>query len=524
MPIGSREGPFWRDRLTLPWKVRTITRAAGAPRCAERRGEVPEEKAPILTDEVLESSAPPATAEAQETAPDTGLDAGNAQTPAHAHDHAGHSHAPTLNPELRREVFVEAPADVVSKAFAKTIKRYQKMARIPGFRPGKVPELTVRNRFARELRQEVMEALVNDRFRAAVEEQNLQPLGQPQVTELNLFDGQPLRFRAEFEVAPQIDVTGFEDVKVDKPTTTLDDAEYNGEIDRMLDSYATIETVEEDRELQDGDWAEIQFTGKRRETDGNAPDPGIAERTEDVQGEDVMVEIGGANTLPAFTEALRGKKPGQEFQIEVDYPKDFGDLRLAGQTVTYEVKVGAIKKKVLPERDADFAKQLGDFDSFEAFEADLRDRATKRKQGTAEQDAKGKLVDALVERFHFPVPESFVQQQIDIRLDRGLRALAQQGMTEDQMRQLDFVRLRDAQRDEALKEVKASLLLDAIAAKENVEVKEEDLQRELMMLSIQSRQPYEQVRERMQNDGGLQRMREQMRREATATTLYEKMA
>lgn len=473
-----------------------------------------------MTNEVLETSAPSADVEAQAIAPTSDAE----QNETHTHDHAGHAHGPTLNPELRREIYVEAPAEQVSKVYAKTIKRYQKQARIPGFRPGKVPEVTIRNRFARELRQEVMEALVNDRFRAAVEEQNLQPLSQPQVTELNLVDGQPLRFRAEFEIAPEIDVTGYQEVTVEKPTTTLDDTEYTAELDRMLDAYATIETVEEDRELQDGDWAEIQFTGKRRETDGSAPDPTITERTEDVQGEDVMVEIGGANTLPAFTEALRGKKVGQEFQIEVEYPRDFGDLRLAGQTVTYEVKVSAIKKKVMPERDADFARQLGEFDSFEAFETDLRDRVTKRKQDAASQDAKGKLVDALAERFQFPVPESFVQQQIDVRLDRGLRALAQQGMTEDQMRQLDFVRLREAQRDEAVKEVKASLLLDTIAARENVEVREDDLQRELMMMSIQSRQPYEQVRERMQNDGGLQRMRDQMRREATATMLYEKIA
>ena len=129
-----------------------------------------------------------------------------------------------------------------------------------------------------------------------------------------------------------------------------------------------------------------------------------------------------------------------------------------------------------------------------------------------------------MQKFNFPIPESFVQQQVDVRLDRGLRALAQQGMPEEQMRQLDFVRLREAQRDEALKEVKASLLLDTIAQKADVQVNEEDLQRELMMASMQSRQPYEQLRERMQNDGSLQRMREQMRREQTATMLYEKMA
>ena len=116
-----------------------------------------------------------------------------------------------------------------------------------------------------------------------------------------------------------------------------------------------------------------------------------------------------------------------------------------------------------------------------------------------------------------------MQQQIDVRLDRGLRALAQQGMTEEQMRRLDFIRLREAQRDEALKEVKASLLLDAIAAKADIRVNEEDVQRELMMAAMQNRQPYEQLRDRMQNDGSLQRMRDQMRREQTATMVYEKM-
>ena len=252
--------------------------------------------------------------------------------------------------------------------------------------------------------------------------------------------------------------------------------------------------------------------------------PAIEERTEDVQGDDVLVEVGGKNTLPAFTEALRGKKAGEQFSVEVDYPKDFGDLRLAGQTVNYDVNVVAMKKKTFPERNEEFAKQLGDFDSWDAFETSLRESVTNRKKQGVEQEAKSKLVDALVQKFNFPIPESFVQQQVDVRLDRGLRALAQQGMPEEQMRQLDFVRLREAQRDEALKEVKASLLLDTIAQKADVQVNEEDLQRELMMASMQSRQPYEQLRERMQNDGSLQRMREQMRREQTATMLYEKMA
>ena len=439
------------------------------------------------------------------------------------HDHAGHTHtqAPSLNPELMREVAVEVPADEVSKAYAKVTKRYQKMARIPGFRAGKVPESLVRNRFAKELRQEVMDSLVQERFRAEMESQNLQPISQPQIIELNLQDEQPLRFRAQFEVAPVIDISGYDTVSVERPSVTLEEAEFDAEMERVLDSHATIEPVEEDRSLQDGDWAEISFKGARRRPEGDTSEPA---ETDEIEGEQVMVEIGGKNTLPAFNDALRGQPKGSEFDLEVSYPSDFGDVRLAGLTVDYNVTVNAIKRKEYPEKNDEFAAQLGDYETWGAFTTSLRENATNGKKQNAEGEAKGKLVDALVEKFQFPVPESFVQQQVDVRLDRGLRALAQQGMTREQMQALDFARLRDAQRDEAIKEVKASLILDKVAEAMNVQVKDEDIERELMILSIQSREPLEQLRQRMSQDGGFDRMREQMRREATATALYEKMA
>ncbi|MGI4756101.1 MAG: trigger factor [Janthinobacterium lividum] len=431
--------------------------------------------------------------------------------------------SPALNPELTREVAVEVPADEVSKAFSKIVRRYQKMARIPGFRAGKVPESLIRGRFAKEVRQEVMDSLVQDRFRSEMESANLQPISQPQIIELNLQDEQPLRFRAQFEVAPVVDVTGYETVTVERPSVQLEDAEYDAELDRVMDAHATIETVEDDRPLADGDWAEISFKGARRKTEGETI-PEEAAETDEIEGEDVMVEIGGKNTLPAFNDALRGQSKGQEFDLEVVYPADFGDVRLAGLTIDYNVKVNAIKRKTYPEKNDDFAKQLGDFETWDAFSSTLRENATNGKKQNAENEAKGKLVDTLVEKFNFPVPESFVQQQIDVRLDRGLRALAQQGMTREQMQTLDFARLRDAQRDEAVKEVKASLILDKIAETTDVQVKDEDVERELMILSMQSREPLEQLRERLSGDGSINRIREQMRREATATALYEKMA
>jgi trigger factor len=443
----------------------------------------------------------------------------------HDHDHA-HQHAPSLNPKLTREIEVEVGADEVSKSFKTVVKRYQKLARIPGFRAGKVPESLIRSKFAKEVRQEVLESLVSERFRKAITEQKLRPVSEPQLLDMQLLDGQPLKFKAAFEVAPEIDITGYDSVRVSKPDAALTDDEYAAELNRVLDSHATVEPVEEDRALVDGDWAEIQFRGEVKDLAQTVTEDGVqnASTQAPITGEDVLIEIGGKNTLAAFNDALRGTKAGQELKFEVEYPADFGERRLAGQTVNYDVTVKGIKHKSFPERDAEFAKQLGNYESWDDFETKLREHASDRKKSSLDNAAKDKMLGELIERFQFPVPESFVQQQIEARLDRGLRALAQQGMSVEDMRKLDFVRLREAQRDQAVNEVKASMVLDRIAEVEDVTVSDEDVDRELLMLSIQSREPLEALRERLSKDGGLDRIREQMRREKTGSVLYEKLS
>ena len=442
----------------------------------------------------------------------------------HSHEHAGHTHGPqpTMNPELMREISVEVDADTVKKAFRAVYKKYSRLARIPGFRVGKVPEGVIRNRFAKEVRQEVLDELVSQRFQAQLAEEKIQPVSQPQLTNLMLLEGQPLQFKAAFEVLPAVDIAGYESTPVTKVDSSLSDAEYDAEMARILDQHATVETIEEDRPLVDGDWAEIQFTGDvQPPPEGKTQDPELAEP---ITGEDVLIQVGGSNTLAAFTEALRGRKVGDEMDFEVTYPDDFGEPRLAGQTVKYNVTLKALKKKTYPEKDEEFARQLGGYESWEDFEKNLRDMAAGRKKSSVEAQAKEDMVTAWIERFQFPVPETFVQAQIDARLDRGLRALAQQGMTADDMRKLDFARLRDAQRDQAVSEVKASLILDKVAEAEGITVADDELERELLMLSIQSREPLDTLRDRMAKDGSIERMREQMRREKTATAVYEKLA
>jgi len=459
------------------------------------------------TEDTVETKPTPETAEAtheQDSAHE-----------GHDHEHEGHDHehqhGPVLNPECTRELILDVDAAEVSKAYRKTIAGYRKYAKIPGFRAGKVPETVIKRRYEGEIRKEVIDSLLPGRFNKAVTELGVKPVGEPQVTELTIEDGEPLHVKAVFEYIPEFSIEGYQSVTVEKPTVEITEEEYQQELDQLRESRATVEPVEEDRALVDGDWAQISYQGQ---VEGEAAP---------VAGEDSLVEIGGKDTVEAFTNSLRGAKAGQELKAEVIYPADYAEPKLAGKTVSYDVTVKAIKKRTVPVLDDDFAKELGNYENLAALEARIREHLAERKRRSVEGETKDRLMAALIERFAFPIPESLVQEQIEARLERGLRALAAQGMETEQMRKLDFGRLRAAQRDGAIAEVKASLLLDRIALDEKIEIADEEMDHELQMAALQSREPIDTLRSRLTEDGGLARIREQLRREKVAAVLYERL-
>ena len=431
------------------------------------------------------------------------------------HDHEGHTHqhGPVFNPECIKEVVLDIPAEEVAKAYRTVSGNYRKYAKIPGFRAGKVPESVVKRRFAAEIKKDVIDGLLPGRFNKAVAELAVRPVGQPQVTELTVEDGQPLHVKAVFEYVPPFSIEGYQSVTVPKPSVEITEEEFQAELAQLRESRSTVEPVEEDRPLKDGDWAQITYKGQIEGDLNAAP----------IAGEDSLVEIGGKDTVDAFSSALRGAKPGQELKAEVIYPADYGEVHLAGKTVAYEVEVKAIKKRTLPVLDDDFAKELGAYESYADLEQRVREHLAARKRRSLEAETKDRLFAALTERYPFPIPESLVQEQIDARLDRGLRALAAQGMDTEQMRKLDFARLRAAQRDSASAEVRTFILLDRIAQEENISVSDEEMDHELQLAALQSREPLDTLKVRLTEDGGLARIREQLRREKTASVMYERL-
>lgn len=414
------------------------------------------------------------------------------------------------NPCLR-EVSVEVPAEKVAGEMQALIAKYQKLARLPGFRKGRAPATVIRQRFAEELRSDVIEQLVPRYFRSEVTKQGLAPVSQPRVTDLEMQEGEPLRFKASFEVLPPIEVSGYKDLRAEKPDTRVTDEDIEHQVQHLREQRAKFTDIQ-GSSLGDGDFAEVSFSGMPQE--GGEP----------ITVKDVMVEIGGKNTVPEFSDNLRGASAGDERRFDVRYAEDFSDKRLAGKTISYAATVSSVKQKELPALDEEFAKSLGEFDSVEALRKRIRENLEHEKQHRAEREAKEKLVEELVQRNEFPVPESLVEHQVDVRLERGLRALAAQGLASEQMQKMDLPRLRAGQREAALREVKASLILDKIAEAEKIEVSDEDMEKELEGLAQQTKQTVEAIRARLTREGALERIRDRMRNEKALDFLYRRSA
>src|SRR4051794_40325854 len=313
----------------------------------------------------------------------------------HDHDHEHeHSHGPVLNPDCTRELVLDVPAEDVSKSFRRVTRQYQKHAKIPGFRPGKVPDAVIQRRFGAEIRKEVIDTLLPERFNQAVRDLGVTPVGQPQVTELTVDEGSPLHVKAVFEFIPAFSIEGYKDVTVPKPPVDVTEEEVQHELMSLRESRATVEPVEEDRAIVEGDWAQITYKGV---IEGEPESQEAA--AEPVAGEDTLVEVGGNDTVEAFTSALRGAKPGQTLNVSAAYPDEYPEKRLAGKTVDYTIEVKGIKKRNLPDLNDEFAREVGQFENVAELEKRVRENLANRKRRAVEAETKDKLFAALIERF-----------------------------------------------------------------------------------------------------------------------------
>jgi trigger factor len=399
------------------------------------------------------------------------------------------------------------PVEEVESETGRVMADVQKRAKLPGFRPGKAPASLIRKQFAGDIRQRVLESLIPKFLHKQFEAENLSVVGTPDITDVHLHDGEPLRFKAEFDVVPEIELKEYKGVEVPYHDPEVTDEDVAKRIEELRQAKADYSNVDP-RPIVDGDFAVVSL-----ETVTGA-------ESEPIKQDETVLEIGGAETFPAFSENLRGASPGDEKEFSVPYPEDYGNKRLAGKTVAFKARVKGIRKKELPELNDDFAQDLGDYRNLDELRDAIRKNIFAQRQYEAQQAAKDKIVEKLVDDHDFPVPETFIERQIRNRVEQSLRALASEGVDPASLK-LDWGKVKETQREKATREVKASLLLSKVAEREAIHATRDEVDREVEKIARQQREPVAAVQMRFEKDGTLGRIANHIQTEKTLNLLFE---
>jgi trigger factor len=407
----------------------------------------------------------------------------------------------------RRELDLEIPADEVTKAVERVAKDFAKVARVPGFRPGKAPITLIRRRFADDIKGEVLQSLVPEHIERAVTEQKLTPVSQPQVQTLDFNEGQPLRFKAVFEVLPEFELGNYKDLQFEMPAMEVGDEDVTKTLEEMRERAAAFAPAE-GRPVENGDYVQLKLTG--------TPEGG----GEPLQADSVLCHIGAEETMAPFNENLRGVNIGDHKDFDVDYPADYPDAKLAGTTYHYSVDVLGIKTKKLPEVNDDFAKDVSDATTLDELKKKIREGLEHQRDHKHKDLLREKVLNEIVKLHDFPVPQSLVEHQMDVRLERVVRSLAQQGV-DPRAVNIDWVSLRQRNADRAKDDVKAELIVDRIATAENIDVTEEEVEHELQHLGGHSNESAEAIRARLTKQGTLDRIKAKLRSDKTLDWLAQ---
>jgi trigger factor len=395
----------------------------------------------------------------------------------------------------------------VQKESDRVLQAFRKQARIPGFRPGKAPDSVIKMRYAEELRAEVLEKLIGKHFWAEAEEQDYRVIGTPKVRDVKFENDQPLEFTAEFEMIPDFELKDYKRLQAPFKEPEVSDEEIDKELEQLRERHASFKNLDP-RPLENGDIAVISL--KSEEVEG-APTIDQSETT---------ITIGGEDTFEEFTKALEGKTPGDNVDFEVTYPEDFGNEKLAGKTIPFHAEVKAIRVKELPDLDDGFASEVGDFQTLDELKKRIREEIHGHKRRHAVEHAKEKLIDQLVEKHPFPVPDLLVNEQIRSRLERMARTFASQGIDLENT-PIDWKKLGDDQRARAERDVKAGLLLERISEVEAIEVDQPAIDAEVQRFAQRNQLTLAGARRQLAEDGTLDRIESHLKNEKTMNFLFD---
>ena len=401
--------------------------------------------------------------------------------------------------ETRKALSFEIPQDVVDAEINRIAKTYTQKARIPGFRPGKVPATIIKQRFRDQILQDVMQGLIPRAVDDALQERGIEPVDTPAIKDVALHEGQPMTFTATVDTLPSFDPGDLSTITLRPPSGAVDDEAVEKMLERLRERAAKYEPVE-GRPVAEGDAVVADI---ERQEVGD---------TETDRHENVTLELGAPTSPPGFDAELIGLNVGERETFDIHFPEGYPVEEMAGKDVTYHVSVKEVRRKVLPTLDDEFAKDLGEFDSLDALRTRVRGDLESEAEESGRRQLRNELLAQLATRVTFSIPESLVEREIDRRLEEFARQLVQQQIDPRQAG-IDWGQFREAQREAARSSVASALVLDELSKRESLTVSDEDVDKEIEQFASQSGRTPAAVRAQIEKEGGLGRLTAGLRRE-----------
>ena len=411
---------------------------------------------------------------------------------------------------IKKKVSVEIPEDQVIKEVDSFYRDLGKKAKIKGFRPGKVPRNILERYFKDYVKTEVVQKLIQDTYPQALSETDLQPVSPPVIDPGEFVEGKSYQYSAVIETKPEITLEGYTGLKIEGKKEGAKDEEVEERLKALQNLHANLRTISEARPIQAGDYVILDYEASM----GGKP-------LEGGKAIDFTVEVGSGQFIPAFEEKLIGLKPEEEKEMEVSFPEDYGYQKWAGKTISFDVKIKEIKEKILPPLDDEFAKDLGDYSSFEELREKLKGEIEKEKELALERQLKDLVVDQLLEANTFEVPESLVEEQAKAMVSDTKLRLAAQGVAFKNLG-VSEEKLQEDYRAMAQKQVRTFLILEKIAGQEGIAVTDEEAEGRLREMSERMHQKFDMVKRYYEKNGLLPEVKAGIIRDKTLNFLLEK--
>jgi trigger factor len=411
--------------------------------------------------------------------------------------------------EIARKVHVELPQDKVNRQLQKAYRQLNRTAKVRGFRPGKVPLAILKRHYADQVNHEVGLELVSQTLTEALEQTEMQVVSQSDLDRGPLQEGESFRYSFVVEVKPEIIVSDYEKIPAQRQRLVITDEEIDAELELRRQANSYLKTPEEPRPIQKGDHAVLDF--KTFAESKPVPDG-------EVKG--FNLEVGANRFHPDFEKELIGANKGDQLEIEVTFPADYGNKDLAGKRATFQVVIKDTKEKVLPELDDAFAKDLGEFETLEELRLAVREELERKKKNEIDMDVGMQLIEELIKRNEFEVPQGMVEQELQSMLDTIRYRLSAQNLTLEQAG-MDEDTFKERNRDVAEKKVRRSVLLERIASQKKFEISDEELDQGLHKAAEEAKQPYEKVRDFYQKSNLMEPYRRQLMEEKVIEFLHD---